>query len=133
MRRDEHDRRTAHLALTKECLEERRRLKGRVTHGHEHRAGARIHGTETHADGVCRSALRLLTRYHGTNAHRGLDRLTAKSGDNDGTSDSGIGEGVENMIDHAATGKRMQDLGDAGTHARPLAGGEDDGRGSGQV
>ena len=44
-----------------------------------------------------------------------------------------IGEGVENMVDHAAAGERMQDLGDARTHARPLAGCENDGRGSGQV
>ena len=50
-----------------------------------------------------------------------------------GAGDAGVAERVEDMIDQGATGERMQHLGKAGTHASPLAGGQDDGRGGDQL
>jgi hypothetical protein len=44
--------------------------------------------------------------------------------------DAGGGQCGEHVIDDGAAGQRMQDFRHAGAHARPLAGGQYDGRGS---
>ena len=64
---------------------------------------------------------------------RRLDGIGTMAGDDDRAGDTGIAERVEDMIDQGATGERMQHLGKAGTHASPLAGGQDDGRGGDQL
>ena len=92
-------------------------------------------GNGPHAgpDGVGGPPLRLLAGGDGPSCDRRLDGIGTMAGDDDGAGDTGIAERVEDMIDQGATGERMQHLGKAGTHASPLAGGQDDGRGGDQL
>ena len=87
---------------------------------------------EADADGVRRSALRLLAHRRGSIADRGLDRLGAVAGHDHRALDADRREGVEDVVDQRTAGKRVQHLRDAGAHAGALARGQDDGRGRGQ-
>ena len=96
---------------------------------------ARLGRDRRHADPdrVGGSPLRLLAHGGGASGDRRLDGIGAVAGHDDRAGDAGPVERVEDMVDQGATGERMQHLGKAGTHASPLAGGQDDGRGGDQL
>ena len=129
---DERERRAAGPLLGDDALEERRRLHRRVAHGHEHDAIGAGDRLEADADGVRRSALRLLAHRRGSIADRGLDRFGSVPGHDHRTLHADRRKGVEDVEDERPAGERVQHLRDAGAHAGALARGQDDGRGRGQ-
>ena len=129
---DERERRAAGPLLGDDALEERWRQHRRVAHRDEHDAIGAGNGLETDADGVARSALRLLAHRGGSIADRGLHRLGPVPGHDHRALHADRREGVEDMEDERAAGKRVQHLRDAGAHADALARGQDDGLGRGQ-
>ncbi len=130
---DEHDGRVTDLPLVEDGAEEGPGLERRVAHGDQD--GLRLGRNQPHAGPhrVGGPHLRLLARGCGASADGRLDGIGAMAGDDDRVGDTGIGQRIEDMVDQGATGERMQHLGKAGTHASPLAGGQDDGRGGGQM
>ncbi len=123
-------RRVALSLLPQQVLEQLAGQQRHVAHGDHHVAHLRRDAAQPASHRIGRPQLGILT-HGGHAALEGLLQLIGpEASDHHRTLDAGSGQRIQHVIDHRTPGQRVQDLRDAGAHARPLACGQDDGRGS---
>jgi hypothetical protein len=120
------------LALQELAIQLRRLERG-VAHRHQDRLHVIRERLDADANRVGSATLWLLSHRGGAAPHGRLDRVGPVSGHHHRTAHARHRERVEHVVDHRAAGQRMEDLRDARAHAGTLAGGQDDGRGGGQL
>ena len=116
--------------LAQQALEKLRWQQRDVAHGHQHMPGAGRDPAEAGAHRVGGTELRVLANGGDAVSERGLQLVSAESGHHHRMLDAGSRQRGQHMVQHRPAGERVEDLGDARSHASPLAGGQDDGRSS---
>ena len=128
LRAQEGNRRFAFGLLMNECLEQLGGDQRCITHRDQDLANAGRHTIETHPHGIRGAQLRVLLDARRA-GEEGLDLIGTVADHHDPVLDSRTAYRVEDVTEDRTAGERVEDLGKAGTHPRPLAGGQDDGRG----
>ena len=128
VRGQQRDRRLAVRLLADQRLEQLRGDQRRVADGHQHLADARRNPIEPDPDRVRGAQLGFLADARRTR-QEGLDLFSSVPHHHDPVLDPGSPHRVEYVAEDRPAGERVEDLGQAGTHPRPLASGQDDGRG----
>ncbi len=116
--------------LAQQVLEQLAGQQRDVAHGDQHVARLRRHAAEAATHRIGGAQLGLLAHRRHAVMERGLDLLGAEADHHHRMLDAGGRQRIEHVVDHRTPGERVQDLRHARAHARPLACGQDDGRGS---